>query len=259
MPDGTTISIDAADDWDFPPESVIVKNFRLNGALVETRLLMRHPDGIWAGYTYEWDPLETEATRVQGGKTVDIGGQFYIFPSEGECMACHTNAAGFSLGPETAQLNRDFTYPTTGRTANQLATLDHIIMFSSPLPDVPANLPQLTDPEDTGASLDDRARAYLHTNCSQCHRPGGPTPSGMDFRYTTTLSNTNACDAIPQSGDLGLVNARIIAPGDASRSVLVERIGRRDSQGMPPLGSSLPDTNGIALITVWVNGLQNCN
>ncbi len=64
---------------------------------------MRHPDGVWAGYTYEWNSQQTEATRVQGGKFVSIADQNWIFPSEGQCMQCHTSAAGFSLGPETAQ------------------------------------------------------------------------------------------------------------------------------------------------------------
>ena len=39
----------------FPAGSVLVKSFRLGGQLIETRLLMRHPDGVWAGYTYEWN------------------------------------------------------------------------------------------------------------------------------------------------------------------------------------------------------------
>jgi len=261
VPDGTVITINADDDWVLPPGSVIVKNFRLNGKLIETRLLMRHPDGVWAGYPYEWDATETEAIRVEGGKTVLIDGQSYIFPSEGECMSCHTSVAGFSLGLETAQLNRNFMYPTTGRTANQLTTLDHIMMFSTPLPGMPpADFPQLTDPADTTANLDNRARAYMHTNCAQCHRGlSSPTPSDMDFRYTTSLSNTNACDAIPRNGDLGISNPRIIAPGDVSHSVLIERMSRRDSTGMPPLASNLPDLTGVALITDWVNGLANCN
>ena len=35
--------------------------------LIETRLFMRHPDGVWAGYTYEWNAAQTEATRVTAG------------------------------------------------------------------------------------------------------------------------------------------------------------------------------------------------
>ena len=259
LPNATTIARTADDDWDFPNGTVIVKNFRLQGNLIETRHLMRHPDGVWAGYTYEWNAQQTEATRVRGGKIVNIGGQDWIYPSEGQCMECHTSAAGFALGPETAQLNRDFTYSVTQRIANQLETIDHVMMFTSPLPGPASGLPALTNPEDTNATLNDRARAYLHTNCSQCHRPAGPTPSTMDLRYTTSLSNTNACDVVPLEGNLGIANARLIAPGESARSVIIERASRRDSHGMPPLGSSLIDTTGVTLLTNWINGLANCN
>ncbi|MBT8099957.1 MAG: PQQ-dependent sugar dehydrogenase [Gammaproteobacteria bacterium] len=258
IPDGTTINFSTG-DWSFPNGSVIVKNFRLNGRLIETRHLMKHPDGVWAGYTYEWNSNQTEATRVVGGKTVSIDGQDWVYPSESECMQCHTSAAGFALGLETAQLNRDFRYPATQRVANQIETLAHIGMFAGQLPGPVASLPALANPADTGASLDDRARAYLHTNCAQCHRPGGPTPTDLDLRYNTALSNTNACEVLPQQGDLGVVNARIIAPGDASRSVLAGRTNIRDVNGMPPLASNLVDNDGVALISGWINNLSGCN
>ena len=260
IPNGASIAVDGQDDWQFPIGTVIVKNFSLNGSLIETRHLMRHPDGVWAGYTYEWDVAETEATRVTGGKTVSIAGQDWIFPSEAQCDQCHSSAAGFALGPETAQLNKDFTYPSTGRTDNQLETLDHIMMFASPLVGTPATLPALVDPMDTNADLNDRARAYLHTNCANCHRPGGGTPVDIDLRYSTALQNTNACDVDPQLGDIGLVDPRIIAPGDASLSVLVERVNRRDSMsiGMPPVGSTVVDSAGVTLLTDWVNALTAC-
>jgi hypothetical protein len=113
---------------------------------------------------------------------------------------------------------------------------------------------------DTNADLNDRARAYLHTNCANCHRPGGGTPVDIDLRYSTALQDTNACDIDPQLGDIGLMEPRIIAPGDASRSVLVERVNRRDSMsiGMPPIGSTVVDAAGVALLTDWVNGLASC-
>ena len=259
LPNGTTITRDADDDWVFPPGTIIVKNFRLQGDLIETRHLMRHPDGIWAGYSYEWNTQQTDATRVIGGKTVMVAGQEWIYPSEGQCMECHTTAAGFALGPETAQLNRDFTYPSTLRTANQLETLDHVMMFTNPLPGPASGLPALADPADANESLDDRARAYLHTNCSQCHRPGGPTPSDLDFRYTTALANTNACDVQPSSGNLGIPNGLLIAPGDSGRSIVIERMDRRDVHGMPPLGSNIVDAAGVTLISDWIDSLANCN
>jgi len=258
IPDGKTIARNSAGDFNFPAGSVILKSFRLGGQLIETRLLMRHPDGVWAGYTYEWNSAQTAATRVIGGKTRQVGGQTWIYPSEGECMQCHTAVAGFSLGPEISQLNGLLTYASTGRTANQLATLEHIDVFTALLPGEPATLPALVDPADPGESLTNRARAYLHTNCAQCHRPGGPTPSAMDLRSTAALSAMNICDTVPQSGDLGIANARLVAPGEAARSVLVERMNRRDANGMPPIGSGVVDGGGVALLSNWINSLNGC-
>ena len=219
---------------------------------------MRHPDGVWAGYTYEWNAAGTQATRVKGGKTKLIGGQQWIYPSESQCMQCHTSAAGFSLGLETGQLNGNLTYPVTGRTANQLATLDHIGMFSAPLSGTPANYAKIADPADTSAPLYVRARSYLNTNCSGCHRPGGPTPSNMDLRVSTPLASTNACNVVPQSGNLGISNAKLISPGSAASSIIIARMNRRDAQQMPPLASTVVDSQGVATVSAWINGFQSC-
>ena len=81
----------------------------------------------------------------------------------------------------------------------------------------------------------------------------------MDLRFDIALPNTNACDATPTGLDLGIANARLIAPGDAARSLVIARANRRDSHGMPPLGSNLVDAVGVTLLTDWINGLANCN
>ena len=76
-----------------------MKNFRVGTRLIETRLLMRHPDGNWGGFTYEWNAAQTDANLVQGGAVRDIGGgQQWIFPNEAQCLQCHTVAAGRALG-----------------------------------------------------------------------------------------------------------------------------------------------------------------
>lgn len=259
LPNGTNISIGTGNDWDFPNRTVLMKNFRIGTRLIETRLFMRHPDGEWGGFTYEWNAQQTDANLVQGGAVRDIGGgQQWIFPSESQCLECHTSAAGRSLGLETAQLNRNFTYPQTGRTANELLTLNNISMLTPAIPD-PSAQPTMPDPADTSAPLANRARAYLHTNCAQCHRAGGPTAVNMDLRYTTAFSATNTCNVVPQAGDLGLgAGARLIAPGSAANSILINRTNRRDAFGMPTLGSNQVDTAGVTLLTEWVNSLTGC-
>jgi hypothetical protein len=225
LPDGERIDIisSANNDFDFPNGSVLVKNFALGGNLVETRLFMRHNNSQWAGYTYEWNAQQTEATRVIGGKTVQVAGQTWQFPSEDQCLQCHTDAAGRTLGLEVGQLNGDFGYPT-GRTANQMATLDSIgTLLGVPQPS--STWEMIPDPAGT-APLAQRARAYLHANCGYCHRPGGTTPTNLDLRYTTALNTTNACDIAPTLSDLGITNPRLIAPGSAARSVVVARMDR---------------------------------
>ncbi len=258
LPNGTTVAIGSDGDFDFPNGTVLVKNFRLQGRLVETRLFMRHPDGVWAGYTYRWNDQQSGATRVRGGATVGVAGQTWTFPSEAQCLQCHTAGAGRSLGLETAQLNGDLGYPATGRTANQLATLDAIGVFAPRLSPPASQQPALADPYGSAGSLTDRARAYLHTNCAGCHRPGGSTPSPMDLRYSIALAATNACNAAPQAGDLGVAGARIILPGDPGRSLVVLRAERRDAAGMPPLASHLVDTQGAQLLRNWIAQLSGC-
>jgi uncharacterized repeat protein (TIGR03806 family) len=253
LPDDRNIAVQDDGDWDLPEGTVAVKHFRLGDRLVETRLFMRHPDGGWAGYTYQWNAQETEATRVTGGLTVPVGGQQYTFPSEADCLWCHNSAAGFTLGPETAQLNGVILYPQTGRSANQLATLDSIGALAPP---IGADPPAYADHADAGATLEARARAYLHINCSICHRPGGPTPAAIDLRHDTPLADTGACDAGPMLGDLGIPDVRIIAAGDSARSELLSRMSRRDAFRMPPLASNYADADGAALIAAWIDSLD---
>jgi len=258
VPNGTSITPQTPGRWTPPNGTVLVKNFKLNNQLIETRLLMRHPDGVWAGYTYEWNAGQTDATRVVGGKNKTIGSQTWVYPSESDCLQCHTQVAGRTLGLETAQLNGNLTYPTTGRTANQITTLNTIGLLSPTITGTPATLPAFVDPHGTAGTVEQRARAFLHANCSQCHQPNGPTPVALDLRYTTALASTGTCNATPTSGDLGLTNAKVISPGAPDSSVLLSRINRRDTYAMPPLGSKLVDTASVAVVRQWIQSLTGC-
>ena len=261
LPNGQQITIGADGDWAFPNGTVLMKNFKLGNQLIETRLFMRHPDtGNWGGYTYQWNAAQTVATLIKGGLITHIPSpvnQDWIYPSEAQCLQCHTNAAGRSLGLETAQLNGSITYPQTGRTANQLTTLNAIGMFTTPLTQPPSALPAYPNPYGTTGTVADRARAWLHTNCSQCHRPTGGTPSNMDLRFSTAIGSTNTCNAAPNSGDLGLGGAaRLIVPGNAANSLIYVRLSRRDLFQMPPLATNQVDTAGAALIQSWINSMS---
>lgn len=263
LPDGTTI--DASDDqrWEFPNGTVTMKNFVVENKLVETRLFMRHPSGDWAGYSYEWDEAVTAATRVVGGKlrtlTHTAAPQQWIYPSEGECLQCHTAAAGYVLGVDTPQLNGNFLYPDSGVTDNQLDTFNHIDVFTTDVTEPVTVLPRITDPDNLAEPLLFRAKAYLDTNCASCHQPGGGTPANIDLRFETPLATMGICNVDPLLSDLGIGGAKIIAAGAPASSVLLQRMNRRDGDGMPPIGSNLIDTSGVQLIEQWITSLSNCN
>ncbi len=258
VPDGKTIQIDTdGNNWIFPPGSVLVKEFRLDKRRVETRLLIRHDDGGWAGYSYEWNEQQTDATLLAGAKSKSIDGQVWEYPSRAQCMACHTEAAGFVLGAETAQLNGLFTYPQSTLVANQIDTLAHINLFTNPLPDKPENLDALVNYKDPSVPIDARARAYLYANCSSCHRPGAVELA--DFRYDTPLNEMGVCDAPPLFGRMGVgSNARLLAPGLPSHSVILARMGTTGAGRMPPLGTRVVDSVGLKVIDDWIGSLTDC-
>jgi uncharacterized repeat protein (TIGR03806 family) len=247
LPDGETISVGDDGAWTFPVGSVLMKQFSLGGAPVETRLMLLHDDGNWSGYSYQWSG--NDATLLVSSASIEVEGQTWSFPSRAQCLECHTASAGRVLGPRTEQLDREVTYPN-GATGNQLVMLAEA-GFLEALPTSDAPLPAL----DSDATVDARARAYLAANCAMCHRPEGTGGGPMDYRVETALADMYVCDEPPLNGDLGVADARIVTPGDPSKSVLSLRMHALDVHRMPPLGSAIVDTEGVAVIDAWIREL----
>src|SRR5205085_12630891 len=112
-----------------PAGSVLVKEFSVAGKRVETRLLVSRADSSWEGFSYAWDATDTDATLVPDGRTVALAsGDVWKIPSRGQCLECHTRAAGVTLGLTTAQLNRDFA-PGTAFRGNQIDRLRKLGLF----------------------------------------------------------------------------------------------------------------------------------
>jgi uncharacterized repeat protein (TIGR03806 family) len=261
LPDGETIAVEEDGDWSFPVGTVLMKSFELEGEFIETRLFIHHEDG-WAGYTYEWNDAQTDATLLEAGKVATVQGpdgpQQWIYPSRGECMQCHTSAAGFSLGLENAQLNGPHDYPSTGRRANQLETLRSIDLLDGAPAGDPSQISAYPDPFGE-APLDQRARAYMHTNCAQCHQPDAAgVRNAFDVRFGTALADSNTCDVEPMGFDLDSDATRRLIAGDAQNSMLYRRTVRRDAHGMPPIASSLVDEQGAELLREWIDGMESC-
>jgi mono/diheme cytochrome c family protein len=157
------------------------------------------------------------------------------------------------LGLELSQLEGALEYPN-GVVADQLETWLHAGLMAAAPERTGA---PLVEPAGEG-SVEDRARSWLHTNCGSCHRPGEQDRVSLDLRWGVPLAETGACDVAPSAGALGIDDARVIAPGEPSRSVLIARIAETGAAKMPPVGVSSVDAEGLALITAWVAGLSGC-
>jgi uncharacterized repeat protein (TIGR03806 family) len=247
LPDGQTIDIDQDGDFLFPDGTVLAKEFAVDGEPIETRLLMKDLTGRWSGYSYEWSGAD--ATLLPAGKQKTLpNGQVWSYPSRGECLRCHTGGANVSLGPEISQLNGDIVYEETYRISNQLATMQHIGLFTNGLPNTPDQLPALAGLADDHQAISRRARSYLHSNCSGCHRGPGATQSNMDLRFSTSRTDMNVCNIAPSFGDLGIIGAQLVAPGSPELSILPTRPARTSPlERMPPLGTAIVDDEAIAV------------
>jgi hypothetical protein len=107
-------------------------------------------------------------------------------------------AARYVLGLTTNQVNRDHQY---GKFLdNQLRAFDHVGLFTKPLPKPPTEMVRLVDYADSSADLDQRARAYLHANCSHCHRKWGGGNTEFQLLATLPLSELGIAGAKPAHG-----------------------------------------------------------
>lgn len=270
IPDGTSIVVQPDGDFDMPNGSVLVKTFSVFDKKIETRLLVRHPNGVWAGYAYQWDDAGTDAQLLSdddylsdGKRLLGLGGgqQSWTIPSRNQCARCHVSAAGFSLGLEVAQLNSTLHYPASDLDANQLVTLNAIGMFDTAqgIAEPYEDLPKLS--AFTGNDpLALRARSYLHVNCSMCHRGATSSCTG-DFRFQTPEAQMGVCNTMALSSSMWTSDARIIKPGDPEQSVMALRMrapSANDFVRMPPLGTEVLDHQGINMIEAWIRTMESC-
>lgn len=246
VPNGAKVTARADGDLVFPVGTIAVKTFVVDGKRVETRLLVQHDLEDWVGYSYAWNEAGTDAELVIGNRVTSLpAGKSWYFPSAADCTACHTPAAGYTLGLEAKQLRGH---------GDALARLEE--RAALPVPNRGAELVPVGAP----ASAEARARSYLHANCSSCHREGSATGTvvDLDLRVDTELAKTGLCKEA-QAGTLGLATgARIVAPRDPAGSVLVARMRTLDERRMPKLGSGVVDEPGVAAVEAWIRDLESC-
>ena len=259
-----------ADDgrWDFPIGTVMIKIFKFDDKLVETRLFMHtssmsnSPKGDWIGYGYKWNEAQTEATLVPSDREqvmFNTGTRVvsWHYPSRSDCIDCHTLQSGSTLGPETAQMNRML------NGVDQIKKFTDMGLFES----APATKTAYVSPTGDAGTTEQKARSYLHANCAFCHRPDG-LYKNFDLRYDVTLKDSKTCNVAGIKGSYDMNGVlttdntaqKLLIPGNAKDSLLWERMNQADPDNgrMPQIGSYAIDAKAQALVLQWINSLASC-
>ncbi len=274
MPPGTSATYDSTNVFDFPDGTVFTKSFGWADDMrkaqplltwVETRVIWKNA-GIWQGVAYTWDAAQKTATVNPGGETlsfswIDGTGQTvnlvgYLVPSTGQCGECHGSDVFEPIGPKARNLNGDYSYPDGG-SQNQLAFWTSTgILSGAPDPAVAPKLAVWNDPA-TG-TLNDRARAYLESNCAHCHNPTGRALNTGLYLSTleTNPTNLGICKRSVAAGQGGCGLTYDVVPGDPNNSILHCRLDSTvEAVRMPEIERVLVDTDGLALVTEWLTSL----
>ncbi|MCW5835405.1 MAG: PQQ-dependent sugar dehydrogenase [Labilithrix sp.] len=213
---------------------------------IETRFLGRQGNGEWVAASYEWNAEGTDAVLLEEAKELTLrSGNRWTVPAPAQCFFCH-QGENVTLGLDARQLGGADLGDPPGE--NDLDRFAHLGVLDGAAPAV-APLPRL----DGDAPIEDRARAYLHVNCSMCHyRGNGTIFSPLDMRFDTPLEDTSLCDRI--------------SPGAPEASKIFRRMGTRglfagmslsDTQ-MPPVATNAVDPLGTAVIGEWIRTTTRC-
>lgn len=262
-----------SDYFESPTNAVLVRTLTLemtagnpaSAKRIETQLL--HFDGLeWNGYSYRWNDEQTDAGLIdRNGETTTLtindsnapGGQRvqnWRFHSRAECRRCHQVAYQMKHG----NLNGFSPVQLTALQQGDSSELDRLIELA--LIDESARgkgRSQLAYPHDKKASLDQRARSYLHANCAHCHRPGSTGAVTMYWPVNFDKKRTDAFGVAPRRGTFGIEDASIVAPGQPGHSTLLYRQMTTGPGRMPLIGSHEVDDEGIALLNEWITSMDS--
>jgi uncharacterized repeat protein (TIGR03806 family) len=271
MPTGAFANYNDDSTFDFPVGTILAKTFAfpIDGhpgkeKLIETRLLVK-TNSTWVALPYIWNDRQTEATLQlvpdpvpvrftdQAGTTHDFA---YQIPNVNECRQCHDRDKSLQpIGPKARNLNKDFAYEEG--TANQLARWTHFgYLRATPSPTDAPRAPVWNDP--SSGSLQQRALAYLDSNCAHCHQPGGSAGyTGVDFRLNHfDPLRAGFCKHPNSAGNMDGRQYDIV-PGDADSSILIFRLASTTPKVMmPQIGRATVHAEALALLRSWITTLE---
>ena len=235
---------------DFPVGSALIKTFKLEGRLIETRVLLHRPDG-WLALPYRWNEAQTDAQLVLGGARLSArnpAGEAisYAIPNKNQCKECHSlNGELSPIGPKARNLSAAWlaAYKKAGH-------LDAV-------PKVARRVPLW---EDRGkVAVADAARGYLDANCAHCHNPVGmASNSGLYLGWEERDPIRLGVLKRPVAAGRGSGNLNFdIVPGDPDVSILHYRMTSLEGGiAMPELGRSSRDPDGEAIVTRWIREMK---
>lgn len=270
LPPGSAIDAAEPNAWDFPVGTRLWKEFSV-GRRVETRYIERRDDGSWRYATYVWtedgrDALLAPADGAAALALPESPTGRYSIPSQLDCRACHEGAPVPVLGVSALQLSpdRDPLAPHAEHPRPDDADLRSLVERGWL-----RNLPQpLIDraPRIAAASPTERAAlGYLHGNCGHCHADPAATTAAVPVGILLAQDVLSPAAAAKVMRSLIGAPSRfmpsgrttavpVIALGDSSDSVLLLRMRSRNPQvQMPPLGTAIADSAGLALIERWID------
>lgn len=249
----------------YPNGTVFVKHLSLpqpgrDPIPLETQVL-HFENELWQPYSYEWDDAGRDATLVNSTgsqRTLSVsdsdgsvGERTWHVSALNECRLCHNAASGHVLGFTLNQLDQPLDSIGKGSLMDTLVA-EGVLSSAFPVEDED----QLVDPHDVSQNLDDRARSYLHANCSMCHHPRGVATVSFYLRRDLQFDELNT-DKGTGIGTFGMENARVIVPGDPYRSVLMYRMTKLGYSHMPYIGTKTIDSSGVALVERWIRSLRS--
>ncbi len=247
LPPNAQIDTANMDGWVFPVGTKAWKEFRVGGALIETRLLWKARPDAWFEVAYAWSADGTDAIAAPNGVKNALGNTHDI-PTQVQCDGCHGNVTDGFIGVSALQLSNG--------PAGMLAQL--------------AAQGSLTQPpgrefEVPGAGVTKDALAYLHANCGHCHNDTTRMKNQTALRLDVHVSDATPEQTGAERTSPGLVMRHIlppnidkaVVPGDPSQSGLWLRMQRRgDDWEMPPLATKVVDDAGVALVGAWITALK---
>lgn len=242
----------------YPAGTVLAKSIRWKERLIETQLL--HFDGSrWYGYSYIWNQDQTDAELApREGKELMLDTDSmkrWRVHSRTECFQCHNPWPETTLAFTPEQLHQ--TARGADSTWLQLQKMGYVQTLNSQQEPIAAeNCVRIALRLDADASIDDRARSYLHVNCAHCHQFGAGTGVAIVVRRPDPLEETKMISKVPEKGSLGLNEAKIVEPGEPDRSILLYRMASSSVGRMPHIGSREVDFGAVALIAQWINELK---